>query len=362
LLTHWPRACDQVAADARDLELRGRLEQEAKRWQDASRHDKRDRVLPAGLRLAEGLALCTRWGAALPAEVTSFVAASRHAARRNRRRRIATMVGAVVALPLVAALVWAGLVMWGVHTVEAEMEFVAIPAGCFQMGSPDTEAERYPNEGPVHEACPKAFELGKFEVTQAEWRRVMIHNRDPSQYKGDRRPVESVSWNEAQTFIWLMNFFGRHHYRLPSEAEWEYAARGGTTTARYWGERAENGCAYENMADQSLKKASPDSVVANCDDGQITTAPVGTFKPNPWGLYDILGNVGEWVEDCYVGNYEEAPKDGTAFATEDCSSRVVRGGSWSYVPRDLRAAFRDVVTPDYRSGDVGFRLARTVAP
>jgi formylglycine-generating enzyme required for sulfatase activity len=333
LLTHWPRACDQVAADARDLELRGRLEQEAKRWQDASRHDKRDRVLPAGLRLAEGLALCTRWGAALPAEVTAFVAASRHAARRNRRRRIATVVGAVVALPLVAALVWAGLVMWGCvrsrpkwNSSRSHLPALPLASRWAALGP---KRSAIPTRDRCTRACPKAFGLGKFEVTQAEWRRVMVHNRDPSHYKGDRRPVESVSWSEAQTFIRLMNLFGRQHYRLPSEAEWEYAARGGTTTARYWGERAEDGCAYENMADLSLKKALPDAVVANCDDGQTVTAPVGSYKPNPSGLYDILGNVVEWVEDRYVANYEEAPKDGGAVSTEDCASRVVRGGSWN---------------------------------
>jgi formylglycine-generating enzyme required for sulfatase activity len=92
-----------------------------------------------------------------------------------------------------------------------------------------------------------------------------------------------------------MNFFGHHHYRLPSEAEWEYAARAGTATARYWGERAEDGCAYENIAHLSLKNPPPDSIVANCDDGQAYTAPVGSYKPNPWGIYDILGNVAEWV-------------------------------------------------------------------
>jgi formylglycine-generating enzyme len=242
------------------------------------------------------------------------------------------------------------------------MEFVPVLAGCFDMGSPDTEAERYPNEGPVHNVCLQAFELGKFEVTQAEWRRVMVHNRDPSQYKGDRRPVESISWNEAQTFIWLMNFFGRHHYRLPSEAEWEYAARAGTTTARYWGERAEDRCAYENMADLRLKRASPDSVVANCNNGQTVTDPVGSFKPNPWGLYDILGNVAQWVEDCYVEDYKEAPKDGSAAATQDCTSRIVRGSSWSNIPRRLRAADRNVNAPGNRSNYVGFRLARTVPP
>jgi formylglycine-generating enzyme required for sulfatase activity len=372
LLTHWPRARDQVAADARDLELRGRLEQEAERWEAASHRDQSGRVLPPGLRLAEAEALQARWGAALPAGVTAFVTASRRAARRNQRRRIASVAGAVVALPIVAALVWAGVVWWGVRNVEAEMEFVPIPAGCFQMGSPETgpeKTERYPNEGPVHKVCLKAFELAKFEVTQKAWRQVMLHNRDPSQYKGDRRPVETVSWNEARTFILLMNVFGRHHYRLPSEAEWEYAARGGTTTARYWGDRAEDGCAYENMADRTLKNQesnNPEIITADCDDRELHTAPVGSYKPNPWGLYDMLGNVAEWVEDCYVDHYividKVAPGDGSAVTTQDCSDRVFRGGSFSFWPRYLRAASRAGFAPDGRRDMIGFRVARSVTP
>jgi formylglycine-generating enzyme required for sulfatase activity len=383
LLTHWPRARDQVASDARDLELRGRLEDEAKRWRDAPRRNKRDRVLPVGQRLDEGLALCARWGAALPAEVTAFVTASRRTARRNRRRRIASIAGAVVALPVVAALVWAGVAFWGVRTVEAEMEFVRIPPpgadSCFQMGSDrDTDPMSSPNEGPVRKVCPKPFELGKFEVTQRDWRLVMLPllNPDPSRFKvgsadgvswkdarwpaqflslfgrhkfkNDKLPIESVSWDDAMTFIRLMNFFGRDHYRLPSEAEWEYAARAGTKTAWYWGDRAEDGCDYEN--------------VAGCGSRPAATAVVGSYKRNPWGLYDILGNVAEWVEDCYVGNYEKAPKDGSAASIEDCTFRVVRGGSWISFPRILRAANRIDLTPGVRYGDIGFRLARTVAP
>jgi hypothetical protein len=136
----------------------------------------------------------------------------------------------------------------------------------------------------VHKVCLEAFELGKFEVTQRQWRQVMIHNPDPSQFEDERGPVESVDWNEARWFIFLMNSLGRQHYRLPSEAEWEYAARAGTSTARYWGDRVDDGCIYENMADLAVKKIAPDSVVANCDDGEAYTAPVGSFKPNPWGL------------------------------------------------------------------------------
>jgi len=260
------------------------------------------------------------------------------------------------------------------NAIEAEMAsektFISIPAGCFDMGSPDTENGRFTNEGPVHNVCLKTFDLGKFEVTQAQWRRVMMFvNPDPSFFKGDEsRPVEQVNWNEAQFFVRLMSFFGEHHYRLPSEAEWEYAARARTTTAHYWGDRVEDGCPYENMADLSLKKRYPNFMIAvanlivKCDDGYGETAPAGSLKPNLFGLHDMLGNVSEWVEDCYVNNYRDALKDGGAVKTEDCSSRVVRGGSWDNNPRLTRAAYRDGVAPKFRYGNFGFRLARTITP
>jgi sulfatase modifying factor 1 len=224
----------------------------------------------------------------------------------------------------------------------------------------------------VHQVCLKPFDLAKFEVTQRQWRRVMIgvagfpNNPDPSYFKGDdRRPVEEVNWNEAQRFIWLMSFFGHGRYRLPSESEWEYAARAGTTTSRYWGDNIDDGCTYENIADQSLKKAAPDivPVFANCDDGYAPTAPIGTYKPNPFGLDDMLGNVAQWVEDCYVDNYREAPTDGSPNTSGACTSRVVRGGSRSGFPRSVRAANRNyIVAPDYRYSVLGFRVARTVPP
>jgi len=366
LLSHWPRARDQVAADARDLELRGRLEQEVETWQEASRRDKASRLLPAGLPLAEARALVARWGAELPEDVRAFITASRHAARRRRLRLWGMVAAAPPAVALVAALVWAGMVWWGVHQVEAEMAFVPIPAGCFDMGSPDSEPERHPNEGAVHKVCVKPFALAKFAVTQREWRRVMIfpNTPDPSQYKGDNRPVESVSWTEAQTFIHLMSFFGRRHYRLPSEAEWEYAARAGTTTAYYWGDNIDDGCAYENIADQSLKKSAPNivPVFANCTDGYAYTAPVGSFKPNPWGLFDMLGNVMNWIEDCYVDSYSDTPADGSPNISGACTLRVVRGGSWGNSPRLVRAAHRSYSAPEGRSSYVGLALVRTVTP
>jgi sulfatase modifying factor 1 len=154
-------------------------------------------------------------------------------------------------------------------------------------------------------------------------------------------------------------------YRLPSEAEWEYAARAGKTTARYWGERAEDGCTYENMADLALKKADRDQDVeklVNCNDDQGFSAPVGSFKPNPWGLYDMLGNVAEWVEDCYVGDYRKAPKNGSAVVTEGYAAHVVRGGAFGSNVWMVRAASRVDPGPVSRDINLGFRLARTVRP
>jgi formylglycine-generating enzyme required for sulfatase activity len=310
--TMSPCAQRQVAADAPDLELRRRLKKEAEHWPAATRRD-------------------------------------------------AAITGAVVALPVITGLIWAALAWQGVRQVEAEMKFVPIPAGCFDMGSSDSEAGRGSDEGPVHTVCIKSFDLGQYNVTRGEWRRVMAFiNPDPSYFKGDDRlPVERVSWDDAQSFIGVMSFFGRGHYGLPSESEWEYAARAGTTTSRYWGDNIDDGCAYENIADMSLKKADPGKVVANCDDGYANTAPVGSFKPNPWQLYDTLGNVAEWVEDCYVDNYRDTPTDGRPNMEGPCSNRVLRGGSWSWLSR---AASRTHYSSDSRYGNMGFRVTQTITP
>jgi sulfatase modifying factor 1 len=215
----------------------------------------------------------------------------------------------------------------------------------------------------VHNVCIQAFEFSQFAVTQGEWHRVMVfpNTSYPSYFKGDERlPVESVNWAEAQRFVWLMSFFGRRNYRLASEAEWEYAARAGTATSRYWGDTIDDGCAYENIADQSLKRSEPDYLpeYANCTDGFANTAPVGTFKPNPWGLYDMLGNVATWVTDCFVDSYRPTPVDGTPNMSGSCAYRVIRGGSWDENLRAVRAASRIDDAPIDRSNDVGIRIAR----
>ena len=375
LLTHWPRAAAQIAADTRDLELRARLEQGAELWGASADRDKKHRVI-TGLALAEARGLVERWGDELSADLRTFILASRRVARWRRARQWGMVATAPVAVALLVFVVWAGFVWWGVRQVEAEWaannEFVRIPAGCFQMGSPHTEPGRYPNEEPIHQVCLKAFDLAKFTVTQGEWRAVMVgiagfpENPNPSYFKGDdRRPVEEVNWNEAQRFIWLMSLLGHDAYRLPTESEWEYAARAGMTTSRFWGENIDDGCIYENIADKALEEAEPDMVpvFASCNDNYgFTTARVGSFKPNPWGLYDMLGNVGNWVEDCYVNNYNDTPTDGGPYKKAACLTRVIHGGSLLGNLRRVRAAYRNDIAPASRYSNLGFRVVRTITP
>ncbi|MGB6541654.1 MAG: SUMF1/EgtB/PvdO family nonheme iron enzyme [Xanthobacteraceae bacterium] len=358
LLSHWPRAKAQISADSRDLELLGRLENDAERWQAAQKKHRDSLVLPSGLPLAQARDLIQRWSAGVPAAVTEFVRQSRRVAARRRRRLTMALVGAVMALPIIAGIAWTVLVWRGVQAVEASMDFVPIPAGCFVMGSPSTDSQRHPHEV-EHNVCVPAFELAKYPVTQEQWRLVMVENPDPFRFKNPRNPVESVSWYDARAFAWRMSFFGKHKYRLPSEAEWEYAARAGTTTVRFWGDAAKDGCAYANMRDQTLVKTlyGFDEAIIACEDGFAYPAPVGSFKPNPFGLYDMLGNVAQWTADCY-GDYANAPNDGRAEESEGCANRVVRGSSWNGKPWFTRSASRDYYMPVNRNDVTGFRLAR----
>jgi formylglycine-generating enzyme required for sulfatase activity len=150
-----------------------------------------------------------------------------------------------------------------------------------------------------------------------------------------------------------------------SEAEWEYAARAGSETARYWGAMADRACEFENGADAALERQKPNGWrdewgLHACDDGQARTAPVGAFKPNAFGLHDMLGNLSEWVEDCYHPSYDGAPADGRAWTTADCPRRVLRGGNWSNAPVGVRSANRNGDPPSLRNMIVGFRVARAL--
>ena len=190
------------------------------------------------------------------------------------------------------------------------LKMVWIPPGTFQMGS-----SQYSDERPVHKVTIRqGFYLGKYEVTQAQWEAVVGSN--PSYFKGcGDCPVESVSWDDAQAFIRKLNEMeGEERYRLPSEAEWEYAARAGTTTRYSWGDEIGRNLANCNGCGSQWDNEK--------------TAPVGSFPANAWGLHDMHGNVREWVQDCWNGSYQGAPADGSAWESSNCSRRVLRGGSW----------------------------------
>jgi formylglycine-generating enzyme required for sulfatase activity len=358
LLTHWPRARDQVEADRRDLELLGRLTRGAQRFEAADRRHRDSLVLARGLPLAEAHDLVRRWGPDLPGQVADYTRESGRVARRRMVRTGLALLGAIVALPIVAGIVWVAMVWHGVRSVERAMAFVSVPGACYAMGTPADEPGRFPHE-PLHDVCVAPFEIGKFAVTQAEWRRVMVESADPARFKGERHPVEMVSWHDARAFARRMRLFGSRAYRLPTEAEWEHATRARTTTTWFWGDRIEDGCAYANLRDLTYQsqRFNVDEAIIGCQDGSVETAPVGSYRPNPFGLHDMIGNVFQWTEDCF-GDYAKAPRDGSAANDPDCASRVVRGGSWTSRPRFTRSGSRDTYPPTNRNDVVGFRLAR----
>ena len=210
------------------------------------------------------------------------------------------------------------------------LQMVDLPGGEFKMGG-----TQYDNEKPVHRVRIAPFSIGKYEVTQAEWSAVMGNN--PSYFKGETRPVENVSWHDVQEFLKRLG----NGYRLPSEAEWEYAARGGTTTEYSFGD------------DES--KLGDYAWFYGNSGGE--THPVGQKRPNPFGLHDVHGNVWEWVEDAVHENYVGAPTDGSAWLADgDNLDRMMRGGAWFDISY-YRSANRANIRPANRGYDVGFRLA-----
>ena len=231
-------------------------------------------------------------------------------------------------------------------------EMVVVPAGSFKMGSPSDEPGRRDNEDPMHEVRIEApFAIGVYTVTFAEWDACVqnfgcwVSPHDQRWGRG-RRPVIGVNWRDAKTYVaWLSEKTNRP-YRLLSESEWEYAARAGTGTAYSWGNQAAKKWANYDLPSHESKM----------------TKPVGSFEPNAWGLYDMHGNVWEWVEDCWNNNYEGAPTDGSAWLSGDCHRHVLRGGSWLDAdPSHLRAAYRVRMSTDQRDFDCGFRVAHTLA-
>ena len=259
---------------------------------------------------------------------------------------------------------------------------VVVPAGSFTMGSPVSEKGRGDDEGPQRRVTfSRLFAVGKFEVSFAEWDACVAaggcngYRPDDEGWGRDRHPVINVSWNDAQAYVgWLSRKTGQK-YRLLSESEWEYAARAGTRSSRYWGDGTSDQCAHANGVDWAHHRqysSEGDRVhgrpystrpMARCEDGYVHASRVGSFSANGFGLHDMSGNVWEFVEDCWHDSYARAPSDGGAWTTGgDCSLRVLRGGSWNDGPRALRSANRTGSRSGIRSGDRGFRVARPLVP
>jgi formylglycine-generating enzyme required for sulfatase activity len=225
---------------------------------------------------------------------------------------------------------------------RAPLEMTLIPGGAFSMGSPDGEG--YDAERPQHQVTVQTFYLGKYEVTQAQWQALMSEN--PSEFKGDNLPVEHVSWNDAVEFCKRLSAKTGREYRLPSEAEWEYACRAGTTTPFAFGNSL-------TSAQANFDGRSP------ANDAGIfrqRPTPVGSFQANRFGLYDMHGNVWEWCLDVYHDSYDGAPSDGSAWLGAS-GYRTLRGGSWLSVADGLRSAVRERLAQDENFAGIGFRIA-----
>lgn len=270
-------------------------------------------------------------------------------------------------------------------------EMVVVPPGTYMMGS----AADDPHQGTGGEEQPQhrvniryRFAVGKFEITRDQyalfarethvsdpdgchvhqpplWPKALGLNWHTTPFHQTRRdPVVCVSWDEARAYTrWLSQKTG-YPYRLLSEAEWEYVARAGTTTEAFWGDDERRACEYANGVDLTLVARYPAAKWDNvnpCHDAYVNTAPVGSFKPNGFGLYDTAGNVFEWTADCLVKNYAGAPTDGSPRTDGDCSKRVNRGGSWTSNPTGLRSAHRGWDDSGTRVVDLGFRVARDLA-
>lgn len=256
---------------------------------------------------------------------------------------------------------------------------VVVPAGSFLMGSPESEEGSDDSEVPVHQvrmAVP--FAVGVYEVTVGQFRRFVqatghstgdscwvIYEdgweersgfgwRDPGFRQDDLHPVLCVNWDDAQAYVRWLSAKTVKRYRLPSESEWEYAARAGTQTPFHTGETI--------LTDQANYNGDYAYGAGRRGVYRGQTTPVGAFGANKWGLHDVHGNVGEWTEDCWNASYAGAPTDGSTWESGDCLSRVLRGGSWTFGPRSVRSASRVGTYFRDRNRYIGFRVVRALAP
>lgn len=241
------------------------------------------------------------------------------------------------------------------------IELVPIKGGCYQMG--DSVGDGDPNERPVHEVCVSDFSIGKFEVTNTQYKAFdPEHNSgisEKSTLDEGNQPVVNVSWEDVVAFTKWLSIKTGQPYRLPTEAEWEYAARAGSDKSRYWGNNPDEACRYANVADLTAKRHWAKWTTFLCDDGYAVSAPVGSFLPNNFGLHDMLGNVWEWCEDIYNSEaYLKLPKNNPVYGGAG-EYRVMRGGGWSNGPLGIRNSHRVGLSPGFGHHSLGFRLVRS---
>jgi formylglycine-generating enzyme required for sulfatase activity len=274
-------------------------------------------------------------------------------------------------------------------------EIIILPPGKYMMGATEEEFKGhdkykyiYKMESPRHEVYVKSFGIARFDVTRQQFevfaketgfdgKGCKIFNgktwvfdtdanwKNPGFKQTGQDPVVCVSWNDAQEFIAWLNLKitnkNTQNYRLPTEAEWEYAARAGTVTPTYWGNDSLNQCKFANTRDLSAKDLDPETPYVNCEDGYVETSPVGAFQPNAWGLFDMLGNVNQWVLDCWYFDYSASTSAAMDTARKalgtGCDERRARGAGWSAIPINVRAASRSGFIFNTRISYLGFRLA-----
>jgi formylglycine-generating enzyme required for sulfatase activity/energy-coupling factor transporter ATP-binding protein EcfA2 len=341
LIRGWPKLRNWVDEDRAGLLIQHRLAENAKEWISANRDQE---LLYRGKRLQEALDWQKKSTANLSAAERDFLETSERSHQSDRTKRRVTF--SVIGVAAVVLISYLSLLISRVYSdykqdqekkrvIEAmQKDFIQIPGGVFVMGSTDGEED----EKPPHSVTIQPFEIGQYEVTQKQWWAVM--GDEPSSFKGDDLPVEGISWWQAKGYCEKLSALTGKTYRLPTEAEWEYAARGGTTTEYSFGDDKSMLGEYAWFRENAGGE----------------THPVGQKKPNPFGLYDMHGNVWEWVEDHYHENYVGAPTDGSAWLTDDDTAyRVLRGGSW-YDVYVFRSAYRINGHPDIRNYANGFRV------
>ncbi|MBX3332966.1 MAG: SUMF1/EgtB/PvdO family nonheme iron enzyme [Nitrospira sp.] len=353
LVRHWSHLKGWVDADRQFLVWQQRLNMMKKEWDAGQRSTD---LLLRGLPLREAEAWLKKKPESFSSDERGFITASQN--RRTRARAVAA-IGAGVVLWLIGGTTWlwqkgytvdqAALKIQSIFvSIHVSPQMVQIPAGTFQMGDVEKLGDSWRN--PVHQVTIKAFAMGRYEGTFKEYDRFAITKGKP--LPGDQgwgrsnRPVINVSWDEAKTYAeWLSKQTGLH-YRLPTESEWEYAARSSAKQHTWAG---------------TSKESDLDQYAVFAQNSGNRTAEVGTKAPNELGIEDLSGNVFEWVEDCQHSSYERAPRDGSAWLGADersCNLRVVRGGSWNYPPESLRASNRNWIGAGNRSNNIGFRLAQ----